>query len=88
MKYKIVIKRNLCQSAATCVAMAPDIYKLDDEFKAVLTSDEHSQEGDDWTYELDADEKRLKQIITGAEACPYNAIEVYNDKGKKIYPKQ
>ncbi len=88
MKYKIIIKRNLCQSAATCVAVAPDIYKLDDEFKADIKNSRHiyhTVKNDDWTYEVEADDKKLKEIIAGAKACPYKAIEIYNEKGKRIH---
>ena len=86
MKYKIIIKRDLCQSAATCVAVAPDTYQLDDEFKADIKKSHHIVKDEDWVYEVEADDRKLKQIIGGAKACPYNAIEVYDGKGKRIHP--
>lgn len=85
MKYKIIIKRNLCQSAATCVAVAPETYKLDDEFKADIKDNRHVVKDEGWIYKVEADDRKLKQIIGGAKACPYNAIEVYDEKGNKIH---
>ncbi len=73
---------------ATCVAVAPEVYKLDDEFKAEVSGEGHKEKNDDWVYEVEADDKKFKQIISGAKVCPYNAIEVYNEKGKKIHPRQ
>lgn len=86
MKVKIIVRRELCQSAATCVAMAPDIYALDDEFKAVVKDEKPEQ---DTEFIMDVDEKKLKSVLDGAKACPYNAIEVYDTQtGKKLYPLQ
>jgi len=86
MKILIKIDRNKCQSVATCVAIAPEIYKLDDEFKADVIDTYHKADDEVWSYQLEVDDKKLEQAINGAKACPYKAIEVYNEKGKKIYP--
>lgn len=68
---KIVIDRDLCIGAASCVTIAPGTFKMDDENKAVLVN----LEGDD-----------AETILAGAESCPTKAIFLYDEEGKQIYP--
>lgn len=87
MKIKIIVHRDLCQSAATCVAVAPAAYALDDEFKAIVVDKNAQKTGNDDSYELDVSEDELKRFTEGAKACPYKAIEIIDEQGKKIYPR-
>lgn len=68
---KIEVKRDLCIGAASCLAVAPDVYILDDEMKAVVTN----QKG--------ADDKT---ILESAKSCPTLAIYIYDDDGKQVFP--
>lgn len=84
---KLMIDRNLCIGAASCIAVAPGAFELDPENKAVLrrkaavaTSDVTDRKdledgaGDDET------------LLLAAKACPTQAIIVYDEEGKQIYP--
>lgn len=68
---KITLKRDKCISAATCVAIAPGVFELDEEGKVKLI-DEHG-----------ADEQT---ILDAARSCPTQAIEIYDDAGKQLVP--
>lgn len=68
---KIVIDRDLCIGAATCVTIAPNTFQMDDENKAILIN----AEGDD-----------AETILMGAESCPTKAIFLYDENGEQIYP--
>lgn len=68
---KIKILREKCISAGTCVAIAPDVFELDDEGKAVLINPDGADE---------------QTIIDAAKSCPTQAIEIYDDKGKQVVP--
>lgn len=68
---KIVIDRDLCIGAATCVTIAPGTFQMDEENKAILVN----INGDD-----------AETILMGAESCPTKAIFLYDDEGKQIYP--
>lgn len=68
---KIVIDRNLCIGAASCVAIAPGVFELDSENKAVVASDTGA---DDET------------ILLAAQSCPTRAIIVFDTEGNQIYP--
>ena len=69
---KVVVDRELCIGAAPCTTIAPDAFELDEEGKAVLKST--------W---VNVDRQT---ILEAAQSCPVNAIIVYDEEGKQIYP--
>lgn len=71
-KYTMWIDRNLCIGAATCVAVAPKAWALDDEAKAIILD----------TAEQETDET----LIEAAKSCPVMAIFIADENGKQIYP--
>lgn len=71
-KYTIKVIREKCISAASCVAIAPGTFDLDEEQIAIIIS----QTGDDPETQL-----------LGAQSCPTAAVEVYdNETGQKVWP--
>lgn len=68
---KIVVDRNLCIGAASCIAVAPGVFELDVENKAVV----HNEKG--------ADDET---ILLSAQSCPTRAIILFDEEGKQIYP--
>lgn len=68
---KIEVDRELCISVASCVAVAPNTFELDDEGIATVKNP-------------NADTKET--ILQAAQSCPVSAIIVYDDDGKQIYP--
>lgn len=69
---KIVVDRDLCIGAASCVAVAPGTFELDNEAKAIVK-------------EIDAHDEET--LIAAAESCPTLAIFIYDEDGTQIYPK-
>lgn len=71
--WKIYVDRNLCIGAATCIAIAPKAFILDNETKAII---------------LDSIEKETEQaILDAARGCPVAAIIIEDENGSKIFPK-
>jgi ferredoxin len=68
---KIVIDRSLCIGAASCLAVAPNTFDLDDENIAVVT---------------DIKAHTDDEILLAAQACPTAAIFLYDKEGELIYP--
>lgn len=68
---KIVIDRDLCIGAASCVVIAPETFQMDEENKAYLVN----IEGND-----------AETILMAAESCPTKAIFLYDEEGKQVYP--
>ncbi|MEK7595659.1 MAG: ferredoxin [Patescibacteria group bacterium] len=66
---KVVVNRDLCIGAGTCVVVAGKTFELDGENKAIIT-DMHG----------DADES----IMIAAQSCPTQAIELFDEFGEKI----
>ncbi|MFZ5376564.1 MAG: ferredoxin [Patescibacteria group bacterium] len=71
-KYKVEVIREKCISAASCVAIAPAVFDLDEEGIAVILS----QDGND-------DETKL----LAAQSCPTAAVIVTDTStGKQVWP--
>ncbi len=68
---KIVIDRDLCIGAATCVTIAPGTFQMDDENKAIL---------------VDLKGNDAETVLLAAESCPTKAIFLYDENGEQIYP--
>lgn len=71
-KLKVHVDRDLCIGAATCIAVAPKTFILDDEAKAIVLET--------------AKEETEETIIESAKACPVAAIIITDETGKKIFP--
>ncbi len=68
---RIEVKRDLCIGAASCLAVAPGVYELDSELKAVVK---------------DPTAADAQTILESARACPTLAIFLYDDDGKQVFP--
>jgi len=68
---KIEVDRALCIGAASCVAVAPEVYELDGENKAII---KNPKAIDDETH------------LMAAKSCPVLAIKLYGRSGKQVFP--
>ena len=68
---KVIVDRELCQGIGNCVAVAPGVFKLDKDNKAVANN----------IQSISAEKLR-----EAAESCPLNAIILQDDHGEQIYP--
>ena len=71
-KYTMHIDQNLCIGAATCVAVAPKAWALDDDAKAIILDT--------------ADEETDETLLEAAQACPVIAIFITDETGKQVFP--
>ena len=69
---KIVIDRDLCIGAASCIAVSGETYELDNENKAIVT---HADAAEDAT------------LLMSAESCPTKAIVLFDKSGAQVFPK-
>ena len=70
-KYTVKVIREKCISAGTCVAIAPGVFKLDEEQIAVIIS----QDGND-------DDTKL----LAAQSCPTAVIVTNDETGEQVWP--
>jgi ferredoxin len=68
---KVRVDRDLCVGIGNCVAVAPSVFKLDSENKAVV---------------LDVSSVNEDKVTSAAESCPLNAIIVEDNEGNQLYP--
>ncbi len=81
---RVRVDRELCIGAASCIALLPEVFELDDEGKAVIKALAGSKSSN-WTdyKDLSAD---AQMILEAARSCPTSAIIIEDDDGKQIYP--
>lgn len=68
---KIEVDRELCIGAASCVAIAPAVFELDEENKAIVK---------------DLNAADYATLVEAARSCPTKAIFLYDETGKQVYP--
>lgn len=69
---KIHVDRDLCIGAAQCLGVAPEVFQLDEEMKAVV---------------IDPDGTDPMTVESAAQACPTQAILLTDEEsGRQIWP--
>ncbi|MBI4129901.1 ferredoxin [Candidatus Roizmanbacteria bacterium] len=71
-KVTVKIDRNLCIGAASCVAVAPKMFALDNEAKAIVLDT--------------AGEESFQAAVDAAKSCPVAAIFIVDEQGNQVYP--
>jgi len=66
------IDQNLCIGAATCIAIAPKAWALDNQAKAIILDT--------------ADQETDETLLDAAKGCPVMAIILTDETGKQIFP--
>jgi len=70
-KYKIKVVRSLCIGAATCIAISPNIFKLDSENKAIILNGQDVPEN----------------ILMAAQSCPTKAVIITDtETNTQVWP--
>ena len=68
---KVKVNRELCIGISNCVAIAPTVFKLDDQNKVVV---------------LDPSSVDQETLVEAARSCPENAIILEDGEGNQLYP--
>lgn len=68
---KPIVDRELCIGASNCVAIAPTVFQLDDEGKAIVLDPSSIDEDTLWE---------------AAESCPTGAISLQDETGRQLFP--
>lgn len=68
---RVRVDRDICVGVGNCVVIAPTVFELDAQNKAVVLEPSS------------ADEMTIKEA---AESCPVSAIILEDDNGNQIFP--
>ncbi len=69
--YTIEVDRDLCVTLAVCLGIAPKVYELDAEGKAIIKNPDGAD---------------IQTLVESAKGCPVNAIIIRHPNGKRIWP--
>lgn len=84
---KIVVDRNLCIGAASCVISAGTVFELDAENKAVIKLQGGAKNsGPAEKASLEDTSVTDDTLIMAAESCPTRAISLFDEDGNQVYP--
>ncbi len=70
---RIVVDRQACIGAQSCVVVAPGVFQMDEQNLA---------------YVLDPDSTDEDTILMAAQSCPVLAIHLYDENGKQLFPEE
>lgn len=70
---RIVVDRQACIGARSCVVVAPGVFQMDDENLAYVTDPDGTDE---------------EIILMAAQSCPVLAVRLYDEDGKQIFPEE
>ncbi len=81
---KVKVDRNSCIGAASCAAVAPNTFELDNEGKAVVKKKDGTTSQDFVAMSDVGDDETT--VTHAAKSCPVNAIVIVevDDTGKEI----
>jgi ferredoxin len=83
----IMVDRDLCIGAASCIAVYPEIFELDEENKAVILRKDGVKISDKTDVSLlSCQNVDDDQLLLAAQSCPTAAIFLYDETGKQLYP--
>ncbi|MBI4297623.1 MAG: ferredoxin [Chloroflexi bacterium] len=68
---RVRIDRKLCDGLANCVGVAPSVFQLDAEHKAIV---------------LDVSSVDEDTLWRAAESCTRSAVILEDDEGNQLYP--
>ncbi len=71
-KLTVCIDQDLCIGAATCIAIAPKAWALNNEAKAIILDT--------------AVEETDETLLEAAKGCPVMAIIITDEDGQQIFP--
>lgn len=71
--HKVVVIRDQCISAGTCIVVSPNGFEFDQENIAVVKPNAHQLSDD--------------ELLMAAQSCPTQAILLFDEQGNQIFPK-
>ena len=86
IKY-LMVDRDLCIGAASCVAVYPEVFDMDDENKAVILQKAGVRTSEKTNVDLlEVSSVDDDTLMLAAQSCPTLAIFLYDGEGNQVYP--
>ena len=83
----LAIDRDQCIGAASCVAVYPDVFEIDEESKAVLKLKQGGTTSEKTDVKaLDVSSVDDDTLLLAAQSCPTAAVYLYDENGTQVFP--
>ncbi|KKR57252.1 MAG: hypothetical protein UU08_C0009G0017 [Candidatus Uhrbacteria bacterium GW2011_GWE2_40_58] len=85
-KITIKVDPDLCIGAASCVTVAPDTFRLNEENKAFVLDHGEEPRGPVYERTIDVTEEEKETILLSAQSCPTLAVFLFDEQGNQFFP--
>lgn len=85
-KITIKVDPDLCIGAASCVTVAPESFRMNEENKAYVLDKGEEPGGSTYERTVEVTDDELENIILSAQSCPTLAVFILDEEGKQIFP--
>lgn len=86
MKIRVRVDEDLCIGAASCIAIDPETFQMNDENKAIVldrTGEDTEEKYERW---VEVTQEEYDRLLLGAQSCPTLAVFIYDEDGKQLFP--
>ena len=85
-RIRVRVDEDLCIGAASCVTIAPEVFQLNDENKAIVLDQTGADASPLYERWLEVTPDHYETILLGAQSCPTLAIFIYDEEGRQVFP--
>jgi len=85
-KYRVVVDEDLCIGAASCVVVAPTVFEMNDENKAIVLDPNDADAEPVYERWLELDDDGFENLLLSAQSCPVLAVFIYDESGEQLFP--
>jgi ferredoxin len=85
-KIRIKVDADLCIGAASCVAVDPKHFSLNQENKAVVLDPAVKATPETYDRVVELSDEDYDTLLMSARSCPVLAISLFDEAGKQLFP--
>ncbi|MFH0928187.1 MAG: ferredoxin [bacterium] len=85
-KIKIKVDAETCIGAASCIAVDPKHFVLNQENKAVVLDPKTTEAPEAYERVVELSDEEYETLLMSARSCPVLAVSLFDETGKQLFP--